>query len=694
VSARQKVVIIGGGMAGLTTAWRLSRPGWQSELASITVYQRGGLLGGKGASTRGVHGRIEEHGLHVWLGYYHNAFRLLREVYDELDRPTTDPGCPILTFADAFVPASTVGVDDPTDRDRSHWIMQFGTNDLQPGRDVEAGRPLTVAELVRRSVQLIAGVLDSLDKPEPPVPALRGVFLTTDPTPPGRSGRARARLDSLAQFGRLLRQAEVASLIAGVEGLALVGRLGASSNDGATVAVLAQLDSLRTELETRIRANDDGRRLWQVVDLVVGCTLGAVQDGLLGAEGFARIDHLDFREWLASRVAPETLESPLVRGLYDLVFAYEDGDAARPRFSAGLGLFLASRLFFEYQGSIFWKMRAGMGDIVFVPLYQALRARGVEFRFFHRLDRLDLDATASRVEAVQLHSSDETPYEPLIRIRGLPCFPTGSRPRPDRSGTGSTVELRAGHDFDRIVLAVSVGILPQVAGELIERLPAWRQLVDNVRTVATQSLQVWARPTEVELGCVYTGATVSGGATPFDTYSSMSHLADVESWPDRIRPGSIGYFCGALPDSVAAEPGSAGEAVRRHVDLFLDRDVARIWPAAVAPDGRFRRELLCGGPPDGIYARANTDASDRYVQSLPGTSGSRLRADQSGLDNLVLAGDWTNCGLNAGCVEAAVMSGLQAANVVIGRPLTDGLAGRWYGLDEDGVAAVAARETG
>jgi len=34
---------------------------------------------------------------------------------------------------------------------------------------------------------------------------------------------------------------------------------------------------------------------------------------------------------------------------------------------------------------------------------------------------------------------------------------------------------------------------------------------------------------------------------------------------------------------------------------------------------------------------------------------------------VVLAGDWTDCGMNAGCIEAAVMSGLQAANALLGR---------------------------
>ena len=88
----------------MAAAWRLSEPGWRDELESITVYQRGWRLGGKGASSRGPNGRIEEHGLHLWLGYYENAFRLLRECYAELDRPRTDPTAPIQTWRDAMLP--------------------------------------------------------------------------------------------------------------------------------------------------------------------------------------------------------------------------------------------------------------------------------------------------------------------------------------------------------------------------------------------------------------------------------------------------------------------------------------------------------------------------------------------------------------------------------------------------------------
>ena len=130
---RQKIAILGGGMAGLTTAWELSRPGWRDRFEAITVYQRGWLLGGKGASTRGSLGEILEHGLHVWPGYYDNAFRLIRDCYEELDRSHTDPTCRVRTWRDAFVPAPDVGVFEHVDGSVDTWVAQFHTNELVPG---------------------------------------------------------------------------------------------------------------------------------------------------------------------------------------------------------------------------------------------------------------------------------------------------------------------------------------------------------------------------------------------------------------------------------------------------------------------------------------------------------------------------------------------------------------------------------
>lgn len=699
MSSRRRVVVLGGGMAGLTAAWQLSRPGWRDELESITVYQRGGRLGGKGASSRGVHDRIEEHGLHVWMGYYENAFRLMRDVYGQLDRPVTDPGCPIRTIDDAFLPAGRLGVGDYHGGEWSHWVAEVPPAGAPPEGSSTNG-PATVSDVVRRAARLLPALL----APPPPTPASRptGVFLTGSPLRPGAPDD-QPPLASLAGLRGLLRQAELAALVAGVEGLAAISRTANADQSPAVAAVLSQLDELRASLSHRLRRHTSGRRLLQLADLGAGCIQGAVADRLLEGDGFSKIDHLDFREWLSDRVDPTTLDSPFIRGLYDLVFAYEGGRRDRPRFSAGLGLFLAGRLFFEYEGSIFWKMRAGMGEVVFAPLYQALQARGVAIQLYHRVDELVLDDDATTVTSIRLgRQPAPADADPLLPIKGLPCFrasqPGGDAPWTtdpeslwcDRANE-TQVELRAGIDFDVAVLAVSLGMVPWIAPALVARQPPWQRMIDGVGTVATQALQVWLRSPERALGWEHPGATVSGYEPPFDTYASMSHLVPLEGWPDGDEPGTIGYFCGALADEDCPDPASADAAAHRHTDRFLAEQVQVFWPEAVDPGGALRRDALCGDEAASIYVRANTDPSDRYVQSLPGSGALRLRADESGVDNLVLAGDWTRCGLDAGCIEAAVMSGIQAANVVTGRPITEGLVGRWMGLESRVEEPVDAR---
>ena len=99
-------------MAGLSAAWRLSEPASRDRFESITVYQRGWRLGGKAASSRGPNGRIEEHGLHIWLGSYENGFARLRKRDAELARATTDPVAPIQTWEEAIAPADNPGLAD------------------------------------------------------------------------------------------------------------------------------------------------------------------------------------------------------------------------------------------------------------------------------------------------------------------------------------------------------------------------------------------------------------------------------------------------------------------------------------------------------------------------------------------------------------------------------------------------------
>jgi uncharacterized protein with NAD-binding domain and iron-sulfur cluster len=98
---RTKVAVLGGGAGGITAAFELTATPELRERFEVTVYQLGWRLGGKGASGRNAAAgnRIEEHGLHVWFGFYDNAFRLMRDAYQELGRPRD---APLATLEDAF----------------------------------------------------------------------------------------------------------------------------------------------------------------------------------------------------------------------------------------------------------------------------------------------------------------------------------------------------------------------------------------------------------------------------------------------------------------------------------------------------------------------------------------------------------------------------------------------------------------
>jgi uncharacterized protein with NAD-binding domain and iron-sulfur cluster len=72
---------------------------------------------------------------------------------------------------------------------------------------------------------------------------------------------------------------------------------------------------------------------------------------------------------------------------------------------------------------------------------------------------------------------------------------------------------------------------------------------------------------------------------------------------------------------------------------------------------------------------ANVNPTDRYTLSIPGSLRHRISPLDDTYDNLTIAGDWTDCGFNEGCVEAAVMSGRLAANAISGSPRLDAIIG-------------------
>jgi len=686
-------------MAALAAAWRLSG---DEAIGEVTIYQRGWRLGGKAASSRGENERIEEHGLHVWLGYYDNAFRVMRECYEVLDRGRASPDCPIKGWRDAFVPADAIGLASRTSAGWDEWTAVFSPNDKNPGEPSEQSTAMELADVVIRSQNLVRDFVRSLGS----AGQSQDVVLSARAEPPRRPAEGPAVLQ------RAIDAAAALALETAI--LAHTGsRLLPVASDASGSALTFGIDRLRALVARR----PNTQRMFELVDLVVATLRGIISDGLLvDPRRFNAINGEEYRDWLRRHGASaETLDAPLVHGIYDLVFGFRNGDRSRPSFAAGAGIYLSAKMFFDYKGSIFWKMQAGMGDAVIAPLYQALRARGVRFEFFHDVIDLELAADKSDVDAVRLVRQvglkrGLEQYEPLALYNGLPCFPSMpigeqledeiAEPRLletlwGRGADGQTVTIRRGPDYDDLVYAMSVGMVRHTCAELLACDSRWPQMVEHLSTVATQSAQVWMHNSEEDLGRSQRGATVTGFNPPFATVASMSHLLAVERWPARSSPKSLLYLCGTLEEPTPSDSTSKAALatsyaqVRRHLVETLD-DSSGAGLLGTPPNGRFDWNSLVdyrdrSGPErvDSQFFVANVDPSDRYVQSLPGSDRYRLRPDQSGFRHLYLAGDWTDCGLNAGCIEAAVISGLQAANAILERDRWAHISGGWKSLTGD-----------
>ncbi len=719
--------MIGGGCGAVTAAFELTRPEHRGKY-HVTVYQLGWRLGGKGASGRGPADRIEEHGLHMWLGFYENAFRLLRECYAELNR---DPmQCPIADWRDAFYPDPYVGMADiGNDAGWLSWLAFFPPGEGLPGDPLTSHNPFSVGSYLTRTVALLRTLLLGVRTRRHPSSDHEHIDATSTRATADDDGDSASsvigRIARLMKYGLLTT---TAGLIEAVALLEVVLRSLPRYPESTVLSFMEQIaSSARRQFEDLIESDDEVRYKWEIIDLVLAIIVGLIRSRVIyDRRGLDALNEYECRDWLRMNGASQrSLDSAFVRGLYDLALAYEDGDVRRPGIAAGQALRGAARMFFTYRGQLFWKMRAGMGDVVFAPFYEVLERRGVTFEFFHRLENVriaDPEAPGQRpyVSALEFDVQAEVvggaKYQPLKDVRGLPCWPSepdfhqlvdGERLKSEGVDFEShwdrrkvaTKTLAVTQDFDFVVLGVGMGAIPHVCGDIVARDPRWQAMVEHVKTVASQAFQIWMREDMRELGWLDPPVNLSSFVKPFDTWADMSELIAYENWP--TPPKSLAYFCSVLADPDTApscDDASYSELrrqeVKRNAIRFLNHDIQHLWSNASRSPGVFRWELLIDplgsrpgdvsdGDPSSIdesrfdtqYWTANVNPSDRYVLALPGSIKYRISPLDNSYDNLTIAGDWTSCGFNEGCVEAAVMSGRLAAHAVSHSPPLEDIIG-------------------
>jgi uncharacterized protein with NAD-binding domain and iron-sulfur cluster len=713
-----EVAIVGGGCAAITAAFELSRPQHRGKY-HVTVYQLGWRLGGKAASGRGPANRIEEHGLHLWMGFYENAFRLIRECYAELNR---DPRkCRIADWRDAFVAEPFIGIGGRSGHDklRQEWLAQFPPGDGLPGDPLTDYNPFTLTSYLIRSAILMRTLLTSVAGTNENEARAAGFAA------PEHSAITAAELQTtIARYLKFGMLATFTGLISATRALELILRAQPAANYHSLMPLIdAIADNLKQQFAAIAERDPDLRPVWEIIDLVLAFQRGVLRFNLLAdPRGFDCLNDYDTREWLRQNGASEAaVNSGLMRGLYDLAMAYEDGDPDRPRMAAGLGLRACLRMFFTYRGALMWKMQAGMGDVVFAPFYEVLKRRGVGFRFFHRLRNIKLGepdrAGRCHVAALEFDVQAEIKrgdeYQPLIDVRGLPCWPSradydqlveGNRLQAEEWAFESHWEgrkagtrvLKVSDDFDLVVLGVGLGAIPHVCKEILARDRRWCEMIKRVKTVPTQAFQLWLREDMNALGWRDRPTTMSGFGKPFDTWADMRHLIREEDWRKEnriVRPRSLIYLCGAMREpSPAIDDADYLHFCRAETEraaiTWIKEHLGDIVPRALTRSGKFRWDLLVAPDEQSTRRRkadetafatqfwtANVNPSDRYVISVPGSVEFRISPLDYTYDNLTIAGDWTDCGLNVGCVESAVIAGRLAANAIAGSPALEEIIG-------------------
>ncbi|MEL7482169.1 MAG: NAD(P)-binding protein, partial [Pseudomonadota bacterium] len=680
---KQKIAVIGGGVGAITATFAITeQPDWQDRF-EITLYQRGWRLGGKGASGRNMEqgARIEEHGLHVWAGFYENAFRNMRACYEQLvEMGLRAPNAPLSTLDKAFKPLNHLFLAEHIDLPNTPsgwrpWLIDLPKNDQVPGTATTSPTPFSMF------VRMIQIAIEFLEKGELSDGARKHLG-------PEKSDELRSGIGKLHSF---------------VGGLPTQAHKHTAEHQSLLVDLIQDAQKMIHALETPAHLADDAtRRLLILLDISFAFAHGMAAHQVF-TKGYDVLDQWEFTEWLALNGASEVAQkSTILRSCYDFVFGYPHGRALAGNAGAGTAIRAMSRLVFTYSGAIFFKMQAGMGDTIFGPYYEVLKARGVTFKYFNAVKALRLDDHGTRIAALDMVEQAELkqfPYEPLVTVKDLPCWP--STPLWDQIVDGASMKergvdfedegeplegrhytLHAGTDFDQIILGASIGSLPDMTAELAGASPRWRRMLEDVKTVATQAAQFWLTKDQDDLGWRALVAEhnspesipdgplntiITGFAEPLDTWADMTHLLPREDWPEP-GPTSIAYFCSPAPD------GETLEGFTDKTRKWANGELLEIWPKAgtgdgINPDLFYKRPDASGTGFENQYFRVNMFGSERYVLSETGSVYSRLAPDQSGFENLVLAGDWTRCGLNAGCVEAATMSGISAASTILGTQL-------------------------
>ncbi len=755
-TTKKKIVVLGGGLSGLSAAHELTNyEGWD-DLYDVTLYQFGWQLGGKCKTGRGKMERIEEHGIHIFLGFYNNAMRMIRESYAEWEKfRNIKDNTPFLTWESLFHKQSSIMLPFFSSKQNKweNFTLIFPENNEIPGIGGAPTEQENIKKMLLVGIELLLG--SPYQQPKGCIGRIRSAlmrwfwpkeakdvvrdlsFTEASHKQPAWWGDLKAEVkkhhgsSGHPEHVQFLHHAKklVEDLPTSEEHAASIAQsLGATGHPHEKIAhlIFGFLSGVEKTIAPFLGSDSRLETVWMFMQVGYYNYLGlqSIYNPNTGTHDFESINHLDYREWLSQLGAPEDVVwSAPVKDIYTLVFAYPaNGDTTLPgRIAAGTALMGAMLIILGYKGAVMYRFKGGTADVVVSTIYEVLKARGVKFKFFHQVEKIDY-SDGDEIEKITIGEQIRmkmpgAEFQATKLIKGLFCWASHPfwkwKELADQVHPEDLAELQngdvnlnsawsgwkncevhtleKGKDFDQAVLAISVAALKDICSDIIDKRKEWKEMVDNVQTIQTQGVQLWVKKSLAELGMDLPALGMKADdmpildtfANPINSYADMTELLKWEDWTVADTPKSLAYFCGPFSENSPIPPYTDTDFPRRQQERvkemttqWLQDNAGFLWPGAVTNENPAGFDLDLLADPTGKsnatgleklneqFYSANIDPTERYVLSLPGSGKFRRKTDQSGYKNLFFAGDWIDTGYNMGCAEVAIMSGLMAAQAL------------------------------
>ncbi|MCH2032838.1 MAG: NAD(P)-binding protein [Tenacibaculum sp.] len=703
---KKKVCVLGGGIAGLTAAYELTNElNWQDKY-DITIYQMGWRCGGKATSGVGKNGRIEEVGVHIFQGWYHNAFRMVKEVYHEINEKNIAPENPFKSWQDAFIANPyTFNVEYNEEQDKwKNWPMVFPNNNYEPGTELQTDFVTLFKEGLGIFFETLLGSPYQNNKNGKLKLKSRLVnrlfFKSTNSTKKNTSNKESI---SYRFFNKFLKWNFNMS-----ENFIL--KLCRNKENFITKILVKCFKGFISFIQFLIknigkRANGL-RRTLLMLELGAVCLKGVFSEVYNSDNNeyeWDKINKYDFREWLVKHGATnELLDFAIVRFIYYGTFGNVYGGnnvEEKGKIGADIGIKMITRIP-SYKGCFVYYLAAGTGGTFIAPLALVLKNRGVKFKYFHKVTNIKYSDT-DHIEEINFDIQVELKnknleYNPFVIQNGIHQWTS----KPDYSqieenqaqriqennidlesnysewNEASKLTLTRGNGFDIAIVATSVKPLKHIAKEILKNNTKWTEMVSNIATTPTLNVQFWLNNNDEELGFNHGNWGMEknqyANTVIYEDYlyswTSMTYIEKFEKWKNE-KPRQISYWCGVWPENLSNNLtyNESIEQLKEHTGDWMNQNMQWFWPKSIKNEN-FDYNLLCSQKENtelkfhDQFFQLNVEPAKQYVLGRPGTNKFRMKPDETGYQNLFFAGDWTDFGLNVGYMEGTVQSGILCAN--------------------------------